>query len=343
MKASLSALLLFCFLSGDFIYGQSPSIDKVRFFNDTSMLNATISTNLGKVLRERKTGAQLRATFSTTLPNATFVNDPILLEIRGHMRKDYCYLPPLKIVFKCENSSTLTPLGSLKLVSQCKTTGTYEQYLLKEFLVYKIYNLLTDLSFRVRLLNLNFLDSSGKKKSITDHAFLMEDIKDLAKRNKCNDLKEVKLVSEATDRRQMTIVSIFEYMIGNLDWGVSVNHNTRLIMSKKDSLKRPFVVPYDFDYSGLVNTDYALPPEGFDIQNVTERIYRGAPRTRGEVNEVLDIFKQQKENIYALISNFELLTLKSKKEMMSYLDGFFDQINRPDQVKYIFVQNARTQ
>ena len=229
MKASLPALLLFCFLSGDFVYGQSPSIDKVRFFNDTSIVNATISTNLGKVLVAEKAGLTLLwATFTTTLPNATLVNDPVLLEIRGHMRKDYCYLPPLKIVFKSQNSSTLAPLGSLKLVSQCKTNGPYEQYLLKEFLIYKIYNLLTDLSFRVRLLNVNFLDSSGKKKSITEHAFLMEDIKDLAKRNKCKDLKDVKLSSEATDRRQMTIVSIFEYMIGNLDWGVSVNHNTGL-------------------------------------------------------------------------------------------------------------------
>ena len=150
----------------------------------------------------------------------------------------------------------------------------------------------------------------------------MEDIKDLAKRNKCKDLKDVKLLSSATDRRQMTIVSIFEYMIGNLDWGVSVNHNTRLIVSKKDSLKRPFVVPYDFDYSGLVNTDYAIPPEGFDIQNVTERVYRGSSRTSGEVRSA-DIFKKQKENIYALINSFELLTPKSKKEMMSYLDDFF--------------------
>ena len=341
MKAFLSAVLLFCFLSIDFIYAQPPSIDKVIFFRDTSILNATISSNLGKLLRQKKTGAQFQATFTATLPNGTIVNDPVLLEIRGHFRKDYCYLPPLKIVFKGQNSSTLTPLGSLKLVSQCKTNGPYEQYLLKEFLVYKIYNLLTDMSFRVRMLNVNFFDSSGKKKTIAEHAFLMEDIKDLAKRNKCKDLKDVKLVSEATDRRQMTIVSIFEYMIGNLDWGVPVNHNTKLIISKNDSLNHAFVVPYDFDYSGLVNTEYAIPPEGFDIQNVQERIYRGFPRTTREVNEVLDIFKHQKENIYALINNFELLTPNSKKEMINYLDDFFDQINKPDKVKYIFVENAR--
>lgn len=343
MKAYITVILLFFISSLEVIYGQSYPIDKVRFFNDTSVLNASISTNMGKLLRQKKTGYQQQAAFTTSFPNDSIVNNPVLLELRGHFRKDYCYLPPLKIIFKYQNSSTLSPLGSLKLVSQCNVSATYDQYLLKEFLVYKIYNLLTDMSFRVRLLNLNFSDSSGKKKAITEHAFLIEDIKDLAKRNKCKDMKDAKLASESTDRRQMTMVAIFEYMIGNTDWGVPVNHNTRLIASKQDSLRHPFVVPYDFDYAGIVNADYAIPDKMLGIENVQERLYRGFPRSIEEVNEVLEIYKQQKANIYSLIKNFDLLTTKNKKEMTGYLDEFFYQINKPESVKYIFVQNARTE
>jgi hypothetical protein len=198
------------------------------------------------------------------------------------------------------------------------------------------------MSFRVRLLNLNFIDSAGKKKPIAEHAFLTEDIKDMAKRNGCRNWKNRKLSAAEADRRQMTMMGIFEYMIGNTDWGVAVNHNTRYIISRKDSLARPYVVPYDFDYSGFVNTPYAIPDEKLGIENVRQRLYRGLPRTMEELNEVLDIYKKQKENIYSLIEKFDLLNTKSKKEIISYLDDFYDQINKPQKVKEIFIQNAVT-
>lgn len=342
MKAFLPVLLACILLTSTSVSGQYSTIDKVQFFNDTSILHATISTDLGKLLRQKKTGSQFPAIFSFALPDGIIISDPILLEIRGHYRKDNCYLPPLKVDFKYQNSSILHKLGSLKLVSECKTAEANDQYLLKEFITYKIYNLLTDISFHVRLLNLNLVDSTRKKKTITEHAFLIEDIKDVAKRNNCVDWENVSLFSEDTDRWQMTMVAIFQYMIGNTDWGVPVNHNTRLIVSKIDSLRRPFVVPYDFDYSGFVNTDYAVPDERLPIQSVRERFYQGFPRTMEELNPVLDIFKQQKENIYALINNFSLLTSRSKKDMIGYLDDFYYQVGKPDIVKHIFIQNART-
>ena len=252
-------------------------------------------------------------------------------------------MPPLKVIFKDKKSSVLKPLGSLKLVSQCKTSNNYQQYLLSEFLIYKIYNLLTDKSFRVRLLDLKLIDSTGRKKSIIENAFLMEDIKDLAKRNNCADFKRTQIDYRQTNRRQMTLVSIFEYMIGNTDWSVPVSHNTKLILSKSDSFPLPYVIPYDFDYSGFVNTDYAIPDSKLNISSVRERLYRGFPRTIDEINETLDIFREKKESIYSLISNYPLLTSKTKKNLTGYLDGFFNMIKKPNEVYNTFVKNARTQ
>jgi hypothetical protein len=214
---------------------------------------------------------------------------------------------------------------------------------LKEYITYKIYNLISDMSFRVRLLDLNIEDSSGKKKPINVHAFFLEDLKDLAKRNECTEWKKGKLNTELTNRKQMTVVAIFQYMIGNTDWSVPVTHNTRLILSKKDTLTRPFVIPYDFDYSGLVNTFYAIPDEQLHTETVRERVYRGFPRNEAELNEVIDIFKKQKENIYSTINNFNLLTQGTKKEMTEYLDEFYKIINDQGEVKSVFIYNARTE
>jgi hypothetical protein len=248
----------------------------------------------------------------------------------------------LTIDFKDKKTSVLKPLGSLKLVSQCFTSEAGEKYLLTEYLVYRIYNLLTDLSFHVRLLNLKLVDSSGKKKTISEYAFLIENIKNVAKRNKCSYSKE-KIDPRNTDNHQMTIAAIFEYMIGNTDWGVSANHNTRLLLAEKDTLNRPFVVPYDFDFSGFVNTDYAAPAPNLDITNVRTRLYRGFPEPTEIVDDVVSIFKKQKENIYGLINHFDLLPSKNKNELTKYLDDFFELINNPTKVKYTFIENARTE
>ncbi len=278
-------LYFFCFLCKT-ATSQVIPFDKTKFFEDTSVLNVTLKTNMQKILKSiNKTSAKFPAVFSVTFPNGTEINEPISLEIRGHFRKEYCYIPPLKVVFKNKKASALESLGTLKLVSQCKTSETYQQYLISEWLVYKMFNFLTDKSFRVRLLNINIIDTTGKKKTINENAFLVERMKDLAKRNNCSVIKKKNISYNATDRKQMTLVDIFEYMIGNTDWGVSTSHNIRLLHSKSDSLSLAYVIPYDFDYSGFINTDYAKPNPKLDISNVQERLYRGFPRTLDEIND----------------------------------------------------------
>ena len=343
MKCFFSVLLFLIILTINVTYAQQ-FVDKEKLFNDTSVINATLTLNIKNLLAKKdKEGYTFPAIFACKMGDSLNVNDHISVQVRGHFRRGYCYLPPLKLIYKDNPATLFYHLKSLKLVSACTATSTDEQNLLKEYIIYKIYNQITDKSFRVRLLNLNYKDSSGKKKTITQHAFLIEDVKDLAKRNKCEDWTENKITTRATNRQQTTIVSIFEYMIGNTDWSVPVKHNIKVIHSKTDSTAKPYIVPYDFDYTGFVNAAYAIPDEKLGIENVRQRLYRGFPRTLEELNEVLDIFKKQKANIYATINNFNLLDSYTKKDLIYYLDDFFTMINDRSQVKEIFIDHARTQ
>ena len=343
MKPFLFAVWLFCISIIQVADGQSSVIDRNAFFKDTSLLNATLVVNMSKILNHNnKKGFDMTGTFITTLPDGTKVNDEILVEKRGHFRSDFCYVPPVKLIFNYRDSAKLYSLKSMKLVSECKVSQDHAQFLFKEYLAYKIYNLLCSKSFQVRLLNIKWEDTVGKKqKTINEYGFLLEDLKDVAARNNCTEWKRSKLNTEQTDRRQMTMVAIFEYMIGNTDWAVTVDHNTRLILSKEDTMSKPYVVPYDFDYSGLVNTYYSIPDEKLEIESVTQRVYRGFPRTMPELQSVLDTFRKQKKNIYDLINNFNYLTLKSKKEMIAFLSDFFEMIESPRQVKSAFIDKAR--
>jgi FtsZ-interacting cell division protein YlmF len=120
------------------------------------------------------------------------------------------------------------------------------------------------------------------------------------------------------------------------------NHNAKLIYPKENPQSPPFVVPYDFDHSGFVNADYATPSEIIGTEKVTERVYRGYPRTMEELETVFDIFRKKKENIYSLIMNFTPLKEKTRKGIVDYLDDFYKTINSKSQAKSVFIDNART-
>jgi len=344
MKLLLSGLLgCFIFISQP-AYAQKNAINKIDFFKDEAMLDVTVEAYWSKLMKQKnKIGQITPARFITKLPDSSVVNEPLNLTVRGHFRRDYCFVPPLKMAFQKTDSSRMHPLKSIKLVSTCRLGSGYQQYLLKEYLVYKMYNLLTDKSLRVRLLNINYKDSSEKKDGFSGYAFFIEDVKEMGKRNNCIEWTKGKIFTESTERKQMTLVAIFEYMIGNTDWSVPTPHNIKLIQLKDDPSSRPFAVAYDFDYAGIINTDYAVPDPLMNTETVTQRVYRGFSRTMEELNETLELFKQQKENIYALVNNFILLTNGSKKNMINYLDGFFDLINKPRDVKSVFIDNARSE
>ena len=335
---------LLLFLIGAKSASSQQYVNKSRFFSDTSIVNASLTFNLKNIHSNRsKEGYIFPAVFACKIGDSLNVKDAVSLEIRGHFRRGYCYVPPLKVIFKNNPSAAFYHLKSLKLVNACMIAKDYDQYLLKEYLCYKLYNLITDKSFRVRLLNLSYCDSAGKKKTVTQHAFLLEDIKELAKRNDFSEWTGGNMATEACNRRQTTIVSIFEYMIGNTDWSIAVQHNIKLIVPNNNLKSRPYAIPYDLDYSGMVNATYAIPDERLGIQSVRDRDYRGFPRTMEELNDVLDIFKKQKDNIYATVNNFSLLTTWSRTEMITYLDEFYAQINSPAEVKSVFIDNARQQ
>ncbi len=343
MKSIAFSILFIALLSFRFANGQTKPIDPTKFFEDSSIIQATITTNIKNLFNgKNKKDTRYPARFAITLNDGSVIDEPISLESRGHFRKDYCYIPPLKVHFKSAKSPALSSLGSLKLVSQCSVSSYNRSFLLEEFLIYKIYNLITNLSFRVRLLDLNIVDEAGKKKPIHEYAFLLEDDKDLAKRNHSKEWKKPGIGDQATDRRQMTIVAIFEYMIGNTDWSVLALHNIRLLYSPSESGQHLYAVPYDFDFSGLINTNYATPDPRLNIKSVRERVYRGFPRTEDELEDILAVFKNQKNNIYSLIDNCTLLKPGDKNELFLYLDNFFKMISDPAQVKNTFIYNART-
>jgi hypothetical protein len=344
MKKILYSLIA-VFLTGSFMLeAQTTPVDSIRFFTDEGLINLTLKTNFRDLQREKGEDVYQDADVSFHFPDSSVIEEKVKIAARGHFRRNYCEIPPLLLNFHNTTSPLLHNLGKLKLVIGCSSKSADEQLILKEYLAYKIYNMIEEKSFSVRLVKINYNDINGKMRPFAQYAFLMEDDDDMARRNGCEKRAEVKLPTESTDRDMMTRVALFQYMISNGDWGVPSNHNIKLIY-EKDKQTIPFVVPYDFDHSGFVNADYALPPElfveRFGVEKVTDRVYWGYPRTMEELQTAFKLYRDKKNAIISLISNFQPLASRTKSGAIDFINEFYKIIEDQRKVKDIFIDKAR--
>ena len=268
----------------------------------------------------------------------------IRLKARGIFRKRHCYLPPIKINLKKTEiqSGELKGIKKLKLVTCCKYTRTYEQYVLKEYMIYKLYNLLTDCSFRVRLMQIRYVDIGRKKPTeFLRYGFAIENVDVLAERNNAIEIEINTLNQSYIDKASMNRVALFQFMIGNTDWSVPGLHNLKLLKLNDHLKVTPFVVPYDFDYSGFVNTHYSIPAEKLMIDNVRERLFQGICCTCEEYEATIQEFLDKKDSIYQTILEFEYFEDRTRNEVLEYIDEFFRIIESEDLISLNIFYSCR--
>lgn len=322
---------------------QSQQINRKLFFLDENVIEVTLTTDIKRLRTEKKFPTYQTAHIRMRFSDSTIISEEIQVQPRGEFRKANCDIASLRLNFKTPASPKLSPLKKLKMVGGCRPTPADDELLLKEYLTYKIYNLITIMSFRVRLMRVTYKDSKQRAKSYTQHAFLIEDMTDLAERNNCIEVTNRQFLTEETNRQQMTLVNLFQYMIGNTDWAVPTYHNMKLMVPKIDTLAAPYAVPYDFDYCGIVDAAYAIPHEALNISSVKERLYRGFPRTMHELEVAIEVFKERKSSIMYMVNNFSLLREKVRKDMAIYLEDFYKILESKRSVKALFIDNARKQ
>ena len=74
-------------------------------------------------------------------------------------------------------------------------------------------------------------------------------------------------------------------------------------------------VPYDFDFTGLVDASYAIPDDKITgTTSIRERIFLGVCRSREVYQKDLEEFLEKKEEFYRLINEFPYLNEKQKRE-----------------------------
>lgn len=320
-------------------------VQPMPLFQSDKPLFLTLSMDVKTVIRDIEEKESHLAEISYTDQEGNKVKLLIKIKLRGNFRKDpvNCDFPPLRLNFSSTTVKNTIFEGQdkIKLVTHCRSRkDLYEQNVLKEYLAYRLYNLFTKESYKVRLVHLTYADTKGKIDTLKKMAFLIEPNQQMARRNDCEFLKVKNIPQERTARQKMNVLSVFQFMIGNTDWSVSAVHN--VVFLKEDPAALPIVVPYDFDWSGLVNPPYAVPAEHLPIESVSTRLYRGYCRADSELQITLEEFRQRREEIYHTCRSIPFLAEKDLNKTMKYMDQFFKTIENPRAVEVAFHQNCRT-
>lgn len=290
-------------------------------------LRMTLEAPLRTITRDRSQDSEESpATATITSPDGTVFVTSVDVRTRGNfrLRRDICPFPPLRLDFPRGDldGSVLDGQNRLKLVTHCRDSEESEQNTLEEYLVYRIFNALTDRSFHVRLVRSTYVDTESDDEPLTRWSFLIENGDLVAERLGGTVLESSKLHPARVRTRTAILAALFQFMVGNTDFSFYGDHNVLLVETPETVIP----VPYDFDWTGLVDARYALPDPALPIRSVRQRYYRGLCRPGTDFAELYRHFEERRPEIEALVTEQPGLADNARRKALEYIGDFYEII-----------------
>lgn len=314
---------------------QDTIVNNFGLFESDELLEVTLRFDITWYMKNKPEEEYIDAILTYHFNERDSINKKIRLRSRGNYRHRTCPFPPIMINLSKTDMGyeDLSSIKNIKLVTHCRQSQLYEDYMLREYLAYKLYNVVTDFSFRVRLLKINYIDLGNKELTLSHFAFLIEPVDMLEARMNSVEVENVEVGNKNLEDGWADKVSMFQFLIGNTDWYIPLLHNFKIFKRYGVPDPRVIPVPYDFDYSGFVNTEYAVPRDDLNISEISERVYMGPCRSDEEWQVTLDEFEGYKETFIQIIRDFPYLDRATRKELVDYVESFYLLYRRDDILK----------
>ena len=305
------------------------------FYTAPEVFEFKLTTNIRRIRGDKEDKAPWRpATVSFSDVAGKAIEIPAEVRTRGIWRLKHCEFPPLRLNFTSEATKG-TPFNGVdkpKLVNYCQNNDEYEQLIMQEMQLYRIYSLLTPASHRARLARITYADSASGKTHATRMAILVEEPEVMAARLGGYIVETKGATPRDLVRYQDALASVFQYFIGNTDWSTYGLHNVELV---RDENGDHIPIPYDFDFSGAIDAPYATVDPKLKIERVRQRAFRGFCHSQEEFEKVFSLFNEKKPAIYALYADpiGSKLPKRTVESTLKYFDEFYETINNPRRVK----------
>ncbi len=326
----------------------APGAEPDPLFADFETLEVTLEAPLQQLMNERDESSELPGKFRYTDSHGSPVELDVKVRTRGKFRarKDICDFAPLRLNFRTSQVTDTLFAGQdkIKLVSHCvANSNRYEQTVVTEYLAYRILNIMTEYSYRVRLLRIRYI-FSDRNKEIESYAFLIERDKRLARRLGKERASVPELEVADLEADYSNLASVFQFLIGNTDFSpIAVSrdknccHNHTPFTADGEVF---YSIPYDFDHCGLVNAPHAEPSSQFRLRDVRQRLYRGRCVNNELLPATLEQFRQRRAAIEALIDNQSELSSLARRRAKGYIKSFYKIIDDPKLTKSYLVKRC---
>lgn len=305
------------------------------FMSKDEIFEMTLEANFDSLLfHKKKLVEYIPGKVSFNKSELEVVDLKVEIKPRGKYRRRVCEFPPLRLKFKKKGLKKMglsRKYNSFKLVSHClDDKKEAKQNILKEYLIYKIYNLHSEYSLRAQLVKINYVQSGSGKKMFERLGILLEDDNELAKRTNSIVVEKKHCPQDSIDTYKGTVQAMFQCMIGNADWSTVHMRNVKLLRPAPNSLLYTF--PYDFDFSGFVSASYAIPNPDYKLKSTKDRVFLGKIYSDEEMRKVAKHFLNQKEATLLMIKEFDLLRKRCKKDVTKYLKSFYEILEDEDKM-----------
>ena len=318
-------------------------VSAAPLFEDTTPIEARLVGALDDLRKDARRGNVTEFPFRLELAGAAIDVD---VRARGKSRRETCTFPPLRLDLK-KRTAKGTPFegqNKLKLVTHCRSGASFQQYVLEEYALYRVLNLLTPSSFRVRLLRLSYQQQGEAPETTVNNAFVIEDDDDVAARMGAEAVDVTSIAQDRLDERHATLVALFQYLAANTDWsmvngpeGDSCCHNGKPVRSGE--VYR--VVPFDFDLAGIIRAPYAEANPDLGVRHVRDRVYRGFCVERPVLDEAIRRFRAVEQDVLGVYDTIPGLSESEIKDQKRYIERFYAVLDEPRSVERELVRSCR--
>jgi hypothetical protein len=317
-----------------------------RLFQQSDALIFTLTADFKAVNRDRDPASTktFPAVLTTAGPAGASPPLKVTLRTRGNLRLNprTCAFAPLAVTFvkKDVAETAFDGQSKLKLVTHCQNDDRADQLVLREVLAYRLHNLLTPRSFRVRLARATYVDAASGKTVATRNAFFIEDEDDVARRMEGRALSLPRMQFSDFEPESLTQMMLFQYLIGNTDFSIYELHNVAMVATPA---KLFYPIAWDFDVTGLVDPPYGIPTPVLGIASIRERLYRGPCRTLEEFGPSLAIFRAKQAGALALVDSIQGFDPRDRRDASAFLGEFFSLLGSTNALKRELVDKCRKQ
>ncbi|MEQ8860249.1 MAG: hypothetical protein RIC56_16550 [Pseudomonadales bacterium] len=310
-------------------------------FETREPLTVRLSVPLRALSRDRSSAPEYRpGQFALVADDGAERVFDITVRPRGRSRRDkeVCTVPPLRLNFRKPDldGTVLDGQDKLKLVTHCRPSPHHQRFVYREYLAYRLLNTLTDSSFRVRPLQVTYLDSERNARPVERFGFFIEDKNRLARRLGLEAFEDggTRIARGQLEPEQATLMELFQFLIGNTDFSFIAGapdddccHNA-VLLTAEDGRYAPF--PYDFDITGFVNPPYAVVDYQLPLRNVRQRLFRGFCRDPGTLDRALARFRAARGEMLDVLATETDLDERNRGDLRGYVEEFFTIIDDPD-------------